>query len=136
MSWITPKTDWVASDRFNITDYNRIRNNISFLHEEAVKVFGGFNIEDMGEDISTYTAMWDYQMFNAIEDNIDILNEHMLKESYGAKKTYYENGVFINYEELNRIESASLRMYEIINGWYEGLYKLEFTVGRPKGIYR
>lgn len=136
MSWITPKTDWVASDRFNITDYNRIRNNISFLHEEAVKVFGGFNIEDMGEDISTYTAMWDYRMFNAIENNIDILNEHMLKENYGAKKTYYENGVFIKYEELNRIESASLRMYEIINGWYEGLYKLEFTIGRPKGIYR
>lgn len=136
MSWITPKTDWVTSDRFNITDYNRIRNNISFLHEEAVKVFGGFNIEDMGEDIVTYTAMWDYRMFNAIENNIDILNEHMLKENYGAKKTYYENGVFINYEELNRIESASLRMYEIIQGWYEGLYTLEFKVGRPKGIYR
>lgn len=136
MSWITPKTDWVASDRFNITDYNRIRNNISFLHEEAVKVFGGFNIEDMGEDIVTYTAMWDYRMFNAIENNIDILNEHMLKENYGAKKTYYENGVFINYEELNRIEDASLRMYEIIQGWYEGLYTLEFKVGRPKGIYR
>nr|DAJ85768.1 MAG TPA: hypothetical protein [Bacteriophage sp.] len=25
---IPPKTDWLSSDRFNIEDYNRIRNNI------------------------------------------------------------------------------------------------------------
>ena len=87
MSWITPKTDWVATDRFNISDYNRIRGNISYLHEEAVKIFGPFDIEDMGEDIASYSVMWDYRMFNAIENNIDILNENMLKEKVAKKAT-------------------------------------------------
>ena len=136
MSWITPKTDWTATDRFNISDFNRIKNNIEYLHTEAVKIFGNFDIESMGADIASYATMWDYRVFNAIENNIDILDANMLKEGYGTKKTYFANGAFLLYSELNRIESATLRMNEIINGWYEGLYTIEFTVGKPKGIYR
>ena len=39
MAWITPKTDWhgevtdgiYTGDRFNASDYNRIKNNIAFF---------------------------------------------------------------------------------------------------------
>lgn len=136
MSYIEPKTDWVATDRFNISDYNRIKNNLVYLHEKACIVFGEFEIEDMGEDITTYTGLWDFADFNKFENNLDTINLNMLSEDYGVKKTFYGNSPFITYEELNRIENAIVRMNTIIEGWYEGLYKLEFTVGRPKGIYR
>ena len=136
MSYITPKTDWVATDKFNISDYNRIKNNLNYLHEKACLVFGNFTIEDMGADISAYTGLWNYADFNKFENNLDTINQHMLNEDIGVKKTFYGNSPFITYEELNRIEGAVERMNTIIEGWYEGLYTLEFTVGRPKGIYR
>ena len=31
MEWQTPKTNWTANDRFNISDYNRIKNNLTII---------------------------------------------------------------------------------------------------------
>ena len=47
MAWITPKTDWYGEvvdgvyvgDRFNASDYNRIKNNLSYLRELAVQMY-------------------------------------------------------------------------------------------------
>ena len=39
MAWIEPKTDWVASDYFNIEDYNRIIGNITHLRTLADELF-------------------------------------------------------------------------------------------------
>lgn len=34
MAWVTPKTDWDRdTDRFNYTDYNRLKGNISYLYQ-------------------------------------------------------------------------------------------------------
>lgn len=41
MAWITPKTDWVPSDYFNIEDYNRIRNNINQIKYIYDEIFRG-----------------------------------------------------------------------------------------------
>lgn len=41
--WIEPKTDWVSNDYFNAEDYNRIKNNISFLKNFTDDLFGGLN---------------------------------------------------------------------------------------------
>lgn len=41
MAWIEPKTDWVATDYFNATDYNRIKNNIAHLKELTDRLFIG-----------------------------------------------------------------------------------------------
>lgn len=44
--WQTPKTDWTGTttssgeyvgDRFNATDFNRIKNNLDYLRELAIK---------------------------------------------------------------------------------------------------
>ena len=35
MAWINPKTDWTKNDRFNYSDYNRIKNNLNYLHEKT-----------------------------------------------------------------------------------------------------
>lgn len=134
-SWIEPRLDWSAENcSFDIADFNRIKNNLIYLCEEAGKIWGEFDIEDMGEDISSYEEKWEVASFNAIESNLDIINQKMLNRDYGFKKTFYENGVFITYDECLRIESATLNMYQIILGWYEGITRLSFVLGTPKGL--
>mgnify|MGYP003100327787 CR=1 FL=1 len=49
MPWIQPKTDWESSDKFNASDYNRIKGNLNFLHERAEQFYPNFGIIDMGE---------------------------------------------------------------------------------------
>lgn len=38
VDWIKPKTNWVSTDRMNLEDYNRIKNNITYLKEKANEV--------------------------------------------------------------------------------------------------
>ena len=51
--WQTPKTNWYGSvdanghyegDRFNAVDFNRIKNNLEYLREMAIKMYKEFSI--------------------------------------------------------------------------------------------
>lgn len=132
--WHAPKTNWTANDRFNFEDYNRIKNNLVYLYEEATKLWKPFNIEDMGEDIFDYVTAWKVKYFNAWEKNIEIINNIILTQDYGLSQTFYENGVFIQWNELNRIESAILSMKDILDRQKIGLRKLSFRLGDFKGV--
>lgn len=134
VTWQKPKTDWTADDRFNIKDYNRIKNNLAYLWEEVCKMWEEFDIEDMGEDITSIKAIWNVQYFNAFESNVDTINQHMLTQSFGLRQTFYVNGVFIQYGELNRIEGAILKMKQIVDGKKAGIRRLSFRLGAPKGL--
>ena len=56
MSWSTPKTDWngetvdgvYTGDRFNAVDFNRIKNNLEYLRELAIKMYDEFAIQSVG----------------------------------------------------------------------------------------
>ena len=59
MAWETPKTDWHGSsdsdgvytgDRFNAVDFNRIKNNLDYLRELAIKLYDEFSIVSLGAD--------------------------------------------------------------------------------------
>ena len=132
--WQEPKTDWKANDRFNFKDYNRIRNNILFLYDEASEMFGGFSIEDMGEEVESYKVNWKVAYFNAFESNIDVINKNMMNRDYGYRQTFYPNGIFIGFAELNRIEGAALGMKRTIDGIIAGQRRLPFRCGAPKGL--
>ena len=134
MAWQEPKTDWTAQDRLNYKDYNRIKNNLDYLHREAVEMWGDFEIEDMGADIISNREGWKYRYFNAFESNIDIINSHIFKQDYGFRQTFYSNGPFIGYAELNRIESAIFGMKRIIDGIKAGRIRLAFRLGAQKGL--
>lgn len=134
--WRTPKTDWTETDAFNLTDYKRIRNNLLFLRNKISDIWGEFNVVDMGNDPSDPRYIWKVQYFNAIEENLETINQHsLIVKNYGYKQKFYQNGVFIGFSELNRIESATLQMKRIIEGWEAGLRKLSFRLGAPKGLY-
>lgn len=132
--WITPKTDWKIDDRFNIVDFNRIRSNFLYLHNISSKVYGIFDIEYMGEAINTEKVWWNVDYFNAFEENLDIINKHIYTQDYGIRKTFYENGIFIDWQELNRIESACLSMKKIIEAQAEAIRNLPFRLGAYKEV--
>ena len=134
MAWSTPKTDWTATDSFNIADYNRIKNNLDYLHDESEIIYGEYDITDMGSDLASYAGYWDVAKFNAFEQNLDTINRHMINASIGQPMTFYDNGVFIGYAELNRIENATVILKSIIDGWYEAMATLPFRLGAKQAL--
>lgn len=127
--WIAPKTDWVSTDRFNLTDYNRIKGNLEYLYEFSLESYAHYSIIPMGDDVSDFRAYWRVEVFNAFEDNLDIINSNTVQEDIGMKKVYYENGIFINYDELNRIESQTLHIYQRIEDRKPIRHMLPFRLG-------
>ncbi len=133
--WSAPKTNWKQYDRFNYYDFNRIKNNLEWLHEKAQKLWKPFDIEDMGadaeEDIETVTRQ-PYETFNKFERNLEIINENIFVQNYGMRQTFYPNGAFIKWDELNRIEGAILEMRSILDRQEAGLNRLSFRLGNTK----
>lgn len=42
--WQQPKTDWQASDYFNIKDYNRIKGNLNEIRRQALILWPDFTL--------------------------------------------------------------------------------------------
>ncbi len=134
MSWIEPKTDWTSQDTFNFSDYNRIKNNIAYLRERAVKLVKPFEIQDMGDDMTSYAELFEASKFNTLEQNLETINNNAYLKDYGTKQTFYDNGVFIAYAELNRIESATLDIYNMLGRQEIGLRRLAFRLGAGREV--
>lgn len=132
--WKTPKTDWVSTDKFNYVDYNRIKNNLTYLHQLAVSVWQEFEMPDMGEDITEYTAFWDADIFNLFESNLELINQNIYTQDFGISQKFYPNGAFIKWDELNRIESAILSMNELLESYKTNLRHIEFRLGRFREV--
>lgn len=137
MAWITPKTDWYGytdengdyqGDRFNADDYNRIKNNIQYLRDLAVEMYTDFDIVDMGSDkgVSDYPYA---DEINLIESNLDTVTANTFRKNYGTKQIFTDNGAFIDFDELNRIESATLDLYNHLSSQHDGRRMLTFMLG-------
>lgn len=127
--WHTPKTNWKATDRFNYVDYNRIKNNLTYLYELAQEVYKQFSIVDMGADIEDYTGWFTAAAFNAFESNLETINKNIFTQDYGVSQRFFNNGQFIKWDELNRIESATLQMNDLLERQKATLRKLPFRLG-------
>lgn len=131
MEWINPKTDWNQSDRMNAEDYNRIKNNLAYLHELGTNLYSSFSIEEMGED-KDVKGHYFASEFNILENNLEVINQNTFPREYGDKQTFADNGPFIAYGELNRIEKAMLMMYETLASQKQALGRLPMTLGIKK----
>lgn len=105
MAWITPKTDWVATDRVNANDFNRIAGNLNELKRILELPIESI---DNNKSISSlpYPKVW-----NEVEDVLDEINQLAFNLDIGEKKTYLVNQPYIDWQELNRIESFTLKLY-------------------------
>lgn len=133
MAWIQPKTDWAITDRFNATDYNRIKNNLNYLHDYAERLYDEFEIIDMGAD-KGYSDYPYAREINNMEGNLETINLHVYKQNIGSTATFYSNGAFIQWSELNRLESGILSIYSLLSRQQAGLITTEFRLGNMKGV--
>jgi hypothetical protein len=71
---------------------------------------------------------------NAIEDKLEELNLKTYAINIGEKQIYYPNEKTMDYNELNRIETACLNIYKTISSHINEIQRLPFTLGGQKGI--
>ena len=126
--WQQPKTDWRETDFFNIEDYNRIKGNLNEIRSQAIALWPDLSFEEMGAD-KTYQ---DYSFYadeiNRFEANVDLICKSTFPFEVGDRQMFRDNGPFIDWRELNRIESACLKIYRNILGRAEGIRRLSFTL--------
>lgn len=139
--WQTPKTDWQASvdadgnytgDRFNASDYNRIKNNLIYLRDLACVLFEEFDIEYVSED-KGYADYPYADEINLIEQNLETINENTLSRNYGDTPSYNDNGLFLDYVELNRLEGAELDLYNRLTNQHDGRRMFTWNFGEKGG---
>ena len=135
--WETPKTDWhgfvngngdYEGDRFNFTDYNRIKNNIQYIRNIAVEMYEEFEVEPL---LDKEEADYPYaDEINTIETNLETVAARTFNKNYGQKMIFADNAAFIDFNELNRIESATLDLYNQLMNQHEGRRMLTFILGQ------
>ncbi len=134
MEWITPKTDWMAAedesgnyvgDYFNTKDFNRIKNNIEFLGMVARQFWPVFVRAMPDRKYEEYPYA---DEINTLADNLEAINK-FVGSDIGEKTVYSENEAFIGFEDLNRLESACLKLYEEMRSIYRRPAMLPFRLG-------
>jgi hypothetical protein len=140
--WITPKTDWSGStdangiytgDKFNATDFNRIKNNLDHLRELAIEVYKDFSIVSVGDDRTPADYFYADEI-NQLEDNLNTINTNTYKRPYGTAPRYVDNGNTPDFVELNRIESAMLDLYISLNHQAANRRTLTWNFGIKGGL--
>ena len=104
--WITPKINWVATDHINSHDYNRIQGNLKHIADEFSLLIAEYENQD-------YTQLPHPEKWNIAEDNLELINQLTYDFEIGAKKEFRINTPYIDYQELNRIESATLKIQNV-----------------------
>lgn len=139
--WQTPKTDWhggvdangvYEGDRFNAVDFNRIKNNLQYLRDMAIKLYQEFTIPSLGVDRTPRDYFYADEI-NQMEANLNTINAHTLKLSYGASPVYIENGNTMDFAELNRLEGAILDLYDKLNNETNGRRMFTWNFGTKGG---
>ena len=126
--WIQPKTDWVPQDDVLCSDYNRIKGNLNYLKELAFSLYFPFKFEEMGEDKSESDYPYADEI-NRLAYNLERLAAGSYQIDVGEKTVYEDNGPYIAYTDLNRIESATLALYENMNRIKAEKIRLAFRFG-------
>jgi len=131
--WKPPKVNWVQKDYFNIEDYNRIKGNLEYLQMLGCLLYPTFYLSDMGEVKAYYD--WIYaDEINKFEDNLEEVKKNTYPLEIGQKQEFFANEAFITFEELNRIESACLAYYNLLQGQKKNKSRLTFKLGNRRGV--
>lgn len=109
----TPKTDWIADDFFELSDYERICENLVDTREFAKSFFLVPEYEPMEKKSFGNDEIYAEDM-NAIENNLELLNNYTYRLNIGYKPEYIPNGHVPTYEEYNRIEVGILVIYDAV----------------------
>lgn len=123
MAWITPKVNWIGrsdennvyeGDKFNYTDFNRIKGNLEHLHEISKILYPEFTIRQINDKYVTDDLYADE--INDITFNLKVINSRTVKLKLSALPTYRENGPTMDYRYLNTVENTTLEIYNNLIG--------------------
>lgn len=143
MAWQTPKTDWngttdsegnYTGDRFNASDFNRIKNNLEYLQDLASRLYSEFSIVSLGGDRTPKDYFYADEI-NQLEENLKTVNNSSLKRDYGNPPTYVDNGNVMDFRELNRLEGAILDLYDSLTNEFEGRRMFTWNFGLRGGEF-
>ena len=100
MAWVTPKTNWVGTDRFYAADWKRIVGNVKYLADEMSSPYTPLDLVADGDVITSderndVTEMIE-TIFDAVAPSWDL--------PYIAPRTDY--GSSWNSSDLNKIEKT------------------------------
>lgn len=134
MSWLEPKTNWQSDDYINIEDFNRIRNNIEYLKEEANELYAEFGFSTTFEKEKTYSDYPYSEVWNSLENALQDIVDNTYPLVVGDKKVFAAYDSYIDFNELNRLESACLQYHELFARQHLTVETLSFTLGNYGGI--
>ena len=111
-TWITPKTDWALGSEFTYNDYNRIRNNLLYLNDKMNDIAPEKAvILDLGNAKTSYDNNYRASEFEAFEKALLSFTRIGVDLNLGSPAVHVDNGFFIGYADLNRIEKSCLKWY-------------------------
>ena len=122
-----------SASKFNWGDYMSFRQGIRELHTMANDLYLGFPIKTMRQ-IKTYEDYFYAEDFNRIEENLETINKHVFTQDIGKTKTFYDNGQFIKYDELNRLIDGMYTLTDMLKNQMKNRRKLEIRLGNMKGV--
>ena len=70
---------------------------------------------------------------NQIEENFKRIARFTFNRNYGDCPVYHDNDSFVDFRELNRLESAILDMYDRLNNQYNGRRTFTWAFGTKGG---
>lgn len=111
--WITPKTDWTTTTRFEYTDYNRIRNNLLYINDMLNELYPDkAQTLDLGDAKTGYANEYAVSEFNAFEEALESFTRIGKDVNVGDRNYYRGNNSFIWADALNRLEQCCLKWKE------------------------
>lgn len=122
-----------STSKFNWSDYMQFRAMIMDLNSMANELYLNFPIKTMRQ-IKTYEDYFYAEDFNRIEENLETINKHVFTQDIGKTKTFYDNGQFIKYDELNRLIDGMYTLTDMLKNQMKNRRKLEIRLGNMKGV--
>lgn len=129
MAWVTPKTDWVNGDHFNLDpDYKRIKGNIEYLVALSKTLYLAYDTPTL--ETHATSEFPKVSFFNNVVD----ATKAILSNCYtpiGTKpmRSYTSNGVVWNADDLNTIERNHLLLYNAFTMQKSSIRRLKYTLG-------
>lgn len=107
-NWIPPKLNWTSTDEVTHVDYNRIKNNLTYINDLInTWIPSQTIIIDLGPD-KDYTSNYYPSEFNKMEETLDSFKRIGVDLSLGTRSYYLDNTKMPNASQLQRLERSLL----------------------------
>lgn len=122
MAWHTPKVDWVATDHFNIEDWERVRDNLIFINDWFKAHNWPSSVLQSMATSRGINALPSVQLVNRLEANLTLIHSTTgipITEWRDSKTWRARLDALYNanptYDDWNRWETLAKRLKESID---------------------